>query len=258
MLQNIQTELVAHRTIMLDIQHRVSHLEHESDASVVNDEPQAALRALEGQPPSLPNIKLLAPEASNWWKACQNFARNSEPPISATEFLRTPQRFSGFDFQWGKPNTPPDSPPQVEDLPPLTPTSEEGDQTDVDTPIRHDIQVGEEIAVPSPKIEAPAIELVDDIKEHTVEIDKHKMPRAPLLQPAPVAKVIVADPEETTPGVEAEIELKLEPELVGNPHRFYKGVRSLITYKAFMKQKSTDKGPLYAVTFFSLRSLTFQ
>ncbi|KAJ4299877.1 hypothetical protein N0V90_005124 [Kalmusia sp. IMI 367209] len=234
MLQSIQTELATHRTIMLDIQHRVSHLEHESDASVNNDASQATLRALEGRDvPSKRNSKLLAPEASHWWQACQNFASNAEPPISAREFLRTPQRFSGFDFHWEAPNTPPTTPPEVDDLPPLTPASEEGDVSDLESPIRHDILLGEEMTSSTPKIAGPSTEEEHDIKEHTIEFDKKKLPAPPTLQPAPNAKPIVVEKEDMVAAI--------EPEVMGNHQRYFKGVRSLATYKALLKNKSTDK-----------------
>jgi hypothetical protein len=217
---------------MLDIQHRVSHLEYESSASVGNDTPQAAaLNALEGRQ-SRRNSKLMAPETSHWWQACQNFARNSETPFSATEFLRTPRPYSGIDWKYGpQPDTPPESPPKVDELPGLTPTSEEGD-SDVITPRKHDFdfQLGE-VAHSTPKIKHADLE--NDIKEHTVEVDKKKMPAPPVLQPPPGGKPIEAERDE----IEA-----VAPVPVDNPHRYYKGVKSLATYKALMKHKTTDKG----------------
>lgn len=233
MLQNIQTELSAHRSIMLDIQHRVSHLEHESVASVNNDPPLAALYALEGRT-SKRNSKLVPPEGREWWQACQNFAKNSDPPLSAGEFLRTPRRFSGLDWQYGapsaKPNTPPTTPPDVIDLPPLTPASEEG-ESDLDTPRKDEIDLDiEEMTTSTPRFEHE--EVVDDIKEHTVEISKEKMPAPPALMPPPGGKPIPVNSQ--------EVITALAP--VGNPERYYRGVKSLTTYKALMKHKATDKG----------------
>ncbi|KAF2119712.1 hypothetical protein BDV96DRAFT_568072 [Lophiotrema nucula] len=226
MLQNIQTELSAHRTIMLDIQHRVSHLEHESVASISSDAPQqAALQALEGRP-SKRNSKLVPPEGATWWQACQNFAKNSETPMSATEFLRTPKRFSGFDWQFGpnasRPHTPP---PDVDELPPLTPTSEEGEgeQSDVDTP-RASL---DNFITSTPRPTDEQLEL--DIKEHTVEIGKTKLPPAPILLPPPAGKPIsVTEPV-------------LPIDQFNNSQRYYKGVRSSATFRALLKHKATDK-----------------
>lgn len=237
MLQNIQVELAAHRTIMLDIQHRVSHLEHESNASV-NDAPSAALRVLEGhKDASRRNSRLVPPEGRAWWEACQNFARNAEPPLSATEFLRTPKRFSGIDWQYGvpsaKPNTPPATPPDVDDLPPLTPTSEEDDHYYVPTPYPHDIELDdEEVVASTPKMDESVYE--DDIKEHTVEVNKKKLPTPPILQPPPGGKPIPVNKEEVITAI--------APGPVSNTQRYYKGVKSLATYKAVMKHKPSEKG----------------
>lgn len=246
MLQNIQTELSTHRTIMLDIQHRVSHLEHESNASVNGDSPRAALQALEGtREAAKRNSKLIPPEGQTWWQACQNFARNSEPPISAAEFLRTPKRFSGLDWQFGvpspRPNTPPATPPDVDDLPPLTPTSVgsvESEQSYIDTPTRHDIFLGEEIHASTPRMEEAEVEDEDEIKEHTVEIDKGKMPAPPMLQPAPGGKPVVVKNEQTILAMETEF----MSQFTSHPQRYYKGIKSLATYKACLRNKGTEKG----------------
>jgi hypothetical protein len=241
MLNSIQSELAAHRTIMLDIQHRVSHLEYESNASVNGSEtPQAALQALEGsKSASRRSSKMVPAEGKAWWEACQNYARNAEPPMSAREFLRTPVRYSGFDFAFGIPIevTPPATPPSVDDLPPLTPTSEDGDGegSDLGTPVRHDISFGEDVLASTPKMEHMALETQVDIQEQTVEVAKGKMPAPPLLQPPPSGKPVLVEKEE-------EVVAAIEPEISTNQHRLYKGVRSLATYKALLRNKNSEKG----------------
>jgi hypothetical protein len=235
MLQNIQNELAAHRTILLNIQDRVSTLEDESNASAGNDAPQAALRVLEGhEAPSKRNSNHLAPEVSNWWRACQNFASNAEPPMSAGEFLKTPQFFSGFDFKWEVPNTPPVTPPDVADIPPLTPASEEGDHSEVGSPIGQTMFSGEEIRASTPGTAGPSGEADVDVVERTVEFDAKKLPAPPALQPAPSAKSAVVEHE--------DIVAAIKPELVDNKQRYFKGVRSLATYKALLKHKPSEKG----------------
>ena len=231
MLQNITTELAAHRSILLDVQSRVSHLEHES---VNNDPPLSALRALEGQR-SKRNSRLAPPEGQAWWEACQNFARNSEEPMSAKEFLRTPRRFSGFDWKYGPApsrgsHTPPATPPAVDEVPPLTPTSEEeGDQADVHTPTKHDITIKVDRQEVTPK----ATDIEGDIKEHTVEVDKKNMPPAPVLLPPPVGKPTPIIPE-----------APVAVQTLENPQRYYKGIKSASTYRALMKNTKSDKGKL--------------
>lgn len=238
MLQNIQNELAAHRTILLNIQNRVSTLEDESNASANDDAPQITLRALEGQDaPSKRNSKLLAPEVTHWWQACQNFASNAEPPMSAREFLKTPQRFSGFDFKWNIPNTPPTTPPDADDIPPLTPASDEGDQSELGSPIGQNVFLGEEISSSSPKIAGPSDEVQDDVLERTLEFDAKKLPSPPALQPAPGAKATVVE--------HSDLVSAIEPELVSNPQRYFKGVRSLATYKALLKHKPSEKGKFH-------------
>ncbi|KAF2708005.1 hypothetical protein K504DRAFT_503192 [Pleomassaria siparia CBS 279.74] len=236
MLQNITNELSTQRSIMLDIQHRVSHLEHES---VNNDPPMSALRALEDRR-SKPNNGLAAPESQTWWEACQNFARNSEEPLSAKEFLRTPKRFSGFDWNFGpapgpglksQMNTPPATPPEVEDLPPLTPTSEgQGDDSDFHMPSTWDVEVNvEEMHGHVPEIKD--VEFDVDIKEHTVEVNKENMPAAPVLLPAPVGKALSLQSHEVVNAIQP----------LDNPRRYYMGIKSLRTYKALMKNTKSEK-----------------
>jgi hypothetical protein len=229
MLQNITTELAAHRSILLDVQSRVSHLEHES---INNDPPLSALRALEGQR-SKRNSRLLPPEGQAWWEACQNFARNSEEPMSAKEFLRTPRRFSGFDWKYSHApsqgsHTPPATPPTVDEVPTLTPTSEEeGDHSDVHTPTKHDITIKVDEQEATPK----TTDIETDIKEHTVEVDKNNMPPAPVLLPPPVGKPMPIIPE-----------APVAVQTLENPQRYYKGIKSATTYRALMKNNKSEKG----------------
>lgn len=230
---------------MLDIQHRVTHLEDESDKSVYSQEQQPAPQAVESKalgrhsswlPPLPPS------EGLSWWQACQNFARNSEPPISATEFLRTPQPYSAIDWPLGpdpivEQVTQPSSPPHVEDLPPLTPTSDSED-SDITTPVRHDLNLGREIHSSSSRRSGRDDE--DDIKGIEVEFDKTKLPTPPLLQPAPTGRPATIGSGSERNSTESEPEVA--PKVQDNPMRFYKGVKSLSTYKALLKNKSTEKG----------------
>ncbi|KAF2996214.1 hypothetical protein E8E13_002291 [Curvularia kusanoi] len=113
MLQDVQTELATHRTLLADIQSRLSFLEHDAPTMVdelmttpiVGGEKIAApTRAPPPPPPRRPS-SLIAPglERQSWWQACQNFAENCDTPFSAQEFLgkdaQTP--FDDFDFHFG-------------------------------------------------------------------------------------------------------------------------------------------------------------
>lgn len=247
MLGNIQQELAAHRTIMLDIQQRVSHLEYESNASASPSTPRAALNKLEGQGASRRSSRLVPPEGRTWWEACQNYARNAEPPMSAREFLRTPVRFSGFDLPFQVPLEPPapsspPSPPSVADLPPLTPTSDgeddsDSDGSDVGTPSRHEIRLEDDDLITStPTMQSPSADDSSDIREHTIEVFAKKMPTPPVLQPPPSGKGVLVEGNNTVTA------MAIEPEIGTNSHRYFKGVKSLATYRALMKNKQTDKG----------------
>ncbi|KAF2013891.1 hypothetical protein BU24DRAFT_424923 [Aaosphaeria arxii CBS 175.79] len=231
MLQNIQAELTTHRTILLDVQHRVTHLENESVASLHDDEPLiSALQRLEGRASKRNSTMVPPPESQSWWQACQNFAHNSDTPMSANEFLKTPVRFSGLGWEYGvptRPHTPPLSPPEVDDIPALTPTSEHEEHSDDDTPrkLQHkdNDAVVSEVRSATPHITEGNDDY--DVKEHTVEVDKRNMPPPPNILPAPAGKSVAA--VEDRPAI--------------NPHRYFRGVRSLATYKAVMKNRSTDK-----------------
>jgi hypothetical protein len=245
MLQNIQNELAAHRKILLNTQDRVSVLEDKSNAGANDDALQATLRVLEGRDaPPKRNSSLLTPEVTNWWQACQNFASNPEPPISAGEFLNTPQCFSGFDFTWVVPNTSPTMPPDAADIPPLTPASEEGDHSELGSPIGQNVFLGEEIRASTPVMARPSDEADVDIMERIVEFHAKRHPAPPPLQPVPVAKPAVVKHEDMVAAI--------DPEHVGSPQRYFKGVRSLATYKALLKHKPSDKGELPLVLGTSL------
>jgi hypothetical protein len=122
----------------------------------------------------------------------------------------------------------------LDELPPLTPTSDDGARSDLETPTRQsfDISLGE-VSSSTPKVHH--VEPEDDIKEHTIEVDKKNIPAPPALQPAPGGRIAIPDNSD-------EVITEVVP--VENPHRYYKGVKSLTTYKALMKHKTTNKGTL--------------
>ncbi|KAH7121061.1 hypothetical protein B0J11DRAFT_569824 [Dendryphion nanum] len=237
MLQNIQTELNTHRTIMLDIQHRVSHLEHESVASIDNESPhKTALHALESNV-SKQKGSLVPPESQFWWQTCKNFAQNADPPMSATEFLKTPRRFSGLTWEYGvpsRPQSPPITLPDVEDIPPLTPTSEEDDASDPDTPVKANNKINKSDTRPLVSRLADN-SLENNIVEQMVEMNKKNLPAPPTLQTPPPGR-------SAAPSVAPELPKK-------NPLRYYKGVKSVATYKAIMKNKNTEKQHFVLVHF---------
>ena len=157
MLQNIQVELFSHRSIMLDIQSRVTQLEQRPTSMTTYTE----IDNVEHQTGTTHDVKSPAnPEGSEWWKACQNFARNSNPPLSAGDFLRTPQPSSAFG-----PETPPSTPPSNKVI-----------EVHVD-----EVSVEQGELTPKAKL---------------VEVEVKELPPPPVLQPVPAVKQTVKKQEE--------------------------------------------------------------
>ncbi|KAH7377340.1 hypothetical protein BKA66DRAFT_588925 [Pyrenochaeta sp. MPI-SDFR-AT-0127] len=249
MLQNIQTELTAHRSIMLDIQSRVSNLEHTTRV----DNKEGSVRLPEINEVQLPPIKRtsnLTRESQAWWESCQNFAHNCDTPFNVNEFLKTPRRFSGFDFNFeamkAKQGTPPMT-PEVDDIPGLTPASDRDEHSDADT--------HEDLAQPFTDARFPTSDPTlgngddgSDIVERIVEFDKIKIPMPPLLQSPPRSlrskSASILSPEE---GITALPDLPPPPPPVAETsQRYYKGIKSLFTYKALLRNRTSDKGELCA------------
>ena len=152
MLQNIQAELFSHRSIMLDIQSRVTQLEQRPTSMTSYTE----IDCVEHQTGTTHDVKSPANlEGSEWWKACQNFARNSNPPLSAGGFLRTPQPSSALG-----PETPPNTPPSNKVV-----------EIHVD-----EVSVEQGELTPKAKL---------------VEVEVRELPPPPVLQPVPAIKQIV-------------------------------------------------------------------
>lgn len=242
MLQNIQAELFAHRSIMLDIQSRVSHLENRPQNDTRPSRPVSGL--LSGQGPEHPLLDLSPrpmgtnPEAAAWWEACSNVARNSDTPIAPADFLKTPRPVSnsyGPAPAWNnrdsqctiaQPETPPETPKA------------------------------------SPKFTAEGLGIItppdSSSKTKTVEVEVKELPPAPILQlpPTPETKEPseqakeAAEQQAAESAIEKIVEksggdlLPSSPVLRQPPLtlRMYKGKRSLATFEARLKHKKTEKG----------------
>lgn len=214
MLQNIQAELYAHRSIMLDIQSRVSHLEKSRPVSGISSCTGTDMRARERERLDAHNkLIAIAPEGQAWWEACQNFARNSNPPISAGEFLRTPVPVSAFEPAW---NNRFSGHMSILETPPITPPEQKSSVQ---------IVVDEVATTPTEKTK-------------TVEIEVKELPPPPPLRPAP-------RPGSDSPSVEttdfagATSTKKAESEQT-RPAK--KRKRSLATFEARFKHNKLDKG----------------
>ncbi|KAF2844645.1 hypothetical protein T440DRAFT_314958 [Plenodomus tracheiphilus IPT5] len=197
LLESVQEELDKQRNLMRDIQNRVSTLEQESDSNTIARSQSIATPAkttshARSKSPSK-HTSLLPLESRAWWEACQNFAHNCDTPFNATDFLATPRRFSGLQFDFNFDNdaaqtavAPPASPvPELHEVPVLTPESEEDTDTHrvVALPPPGDAIITRPRAVTFPSIQPT--EAGSDILERVVEFSHIKIPRPPILQSPP-------------------------------------------------------------------------
>ncbi|KAJ4364142.1 hypothetical protein N0V83_009597 [Neocucurbitaria cava] len=202
---------------MLDIQSRVSNLERSS--STIGE------KIGDGAP--YDKTKYASSESQTWWEACQNFARNCDTPFSANEFLRTPRRFSGFDFHFDAFKSRPRTPP-------LTP-EEEADGMQNNTPS----------ASFNPKPRGSNEHSNDNVLERVPEFDKTRILTPPNLQTPPGS---VHNKSLSVLSVEADItalpELPTEPApplVAERSQRSYKGIKRMFTYKALLKSKGSEE-----------------
>ncbi|KAH9862830.1 hypothetical protein J1614_010923 [Plenodomus biglobosus] len=211
LLESVQGELGKQRALMRDIQTRVSTLEQESNSNTVTRvqsmaTPTKTISPIRSKQPSS-NLPL---ESRTWWEACQNFAHNCDTPFNVTEFLATPRRFSGLDFDFNFDNdeddahtivAPPAAPvPELTDVPGLTPEPEEDDmtmyifpETRPATALSPRADTGAVAVIRRPRaVTFPCVHASDiktetetDILERIVEVSRFKMPRPPMLQSPP-------------------------------------------------------------------------
>lgn len=139
MLQDVQSELATHRTLLHDIQSRLSFLENDAPTMVGTCEPDmlspveekiAAPTRAAPPPPRRPS-SLIPPglERQSWWQACQNFAENCDTPFNAQEFLGKSSALDDFEFHFGGLPTDGGARPEstlildLDELPALSPSS---------------------------------------------------------------------------------------------------------------------------------------
>lgn len=256
-LQNIQAELAAHRTIMLDIQSRVSHLENESYTS----------QKIDVLDDTLSRPRCTSEECQTWWEACQNFADNCSTPFNANDFFKIPERFSGFDFHFGKlesaPNTPPLSPWKENDADVdsiLSSTSSKEYLVDVGILEEYDSSLKKaefQESYAEAEIEDVNKENHDDIIERIMVFDKARIPLPPRLQSPPRGKSAlilpshivafpspstISDSPESIENITALPQLPPNIENVGTPRRHSKGILHLFTFKVFRRSRAFKKG----------------
>ncbi|KAF1846239.1 uncharacterized protein K460DRAFT_431273 [Cucurbitaria berberidis CBS 394.84] len=245
-LQNIQDELAAHRTIMLDVQSRVSHLELASSIDNQTDTPPNSRDMQIFQHARGRCANNATRESLAWWEACKTFAHNCDSPFDANDFLKTPKRFSGFDFNLTGLKTKPHTPtvtPEVDDVPGLSPASDRDEQSDTETHDGLNHAFNETLSMPYPRLWNK--KEGGNIVERVIEFDRVKIPMPPVLQSPPRS---VRSKSASVVSVDAD--LTALPDLPPSPpalpavetaQRNHKGIKSLFASKALFKNRSTGK-----------------
>jgi hypothetical protein len=265
MLQNIQGELQAHRSLMLDIHQGVQGL----DRRVSGLEQYQAKPSVEDES----HDRRWSHRSSaqiEWLEACQNFARNSNPPISASEFLKSGEIVSGKSSPYPRTPVPPKSAATLVshglDTPPVTPPEDVGDDAD-----DGEVQVDSVTISPDGTIEEVRVSPASPTSVYasspdttrTVEIEIREdtpPPPVPILQAAPSPKRTPSYEEKSIgdsqrkaaeqfagPPVSGPPEKSASsPEMVqqNSSRRMFQGKRSLQSYQARLFNKKNDKGML--------------
>jgi hypothetical protein len=243
MLENVQKELVAHRSLMLDMQSRMAHLEQSSRNHSHKATAPVDRKATTPRHPRHATTR----ETQTWWEACQNFAHNCDTPFSATEFLKTPRRLSGFDFNFQpqKPHRQDSTTPELNEVPALTPASDgEEHSSFLDTPERRPDNKSDDAREAHLGQRNDDVDAYSDIVEHIVEFDKMRISPTLVLQTPPRSlrsvrsKVeAVGDGEE---GITAlpkfERPVTPPPVVDTSPQQQQKRIKSFFKYKGLLRR----------------------
>lgn len=242
-LQDIHAELATYRSIIYELQSRITHLERNAFEKPKDSVGTNSLKIVE-------DIHLVdrssnvTRESHRWWEACQNFAHNCDTPFSARDFLKTPGHYAGFDFDFDVRKFTPHTPtatPEVDDVPSLTPASASDELSEDDTPAEQPAQT--DITVM--KLEDRDNEAGSDIVERVLDLDQLKMPAIPFLQSPPRSarsKSASASPRSMDDTITALPNLPPPPPVSEKSHRNSKRIKSLFTYKISLRHKTTNKG----------------
>jgi hypothetical protein len=229
MLRNVQIQLATQTGAMIDMQRRIAQLECASTKAYA---PGNAKAAYDKPLPQINSREDLTRETKKWWEACQNYAKNADPPFNATEFFRSPARFSGFNFDFDIMKTIPTATPDLDDVPSLTWTPDQNEQAEAFIPGMRRIP---------PRINRARTtgmyhDAVNDIKEHVVEFDKVNISAPPMLQTPPksarsrLTAVYSRDDEITALPQMPQPPLPLRD--IESPVRGYKGIKRMFTYRS--------------------------
>ncbi|KAF1837157.1 hypothetical protein BDW02DRAFT_566404 [Decorospora gaudefroyi] len=256
MLQDVQAKLDSQREAMLDMQARLFQLER---IALSTTEPYAVPNT---ETPYAKRLETkcaedLSCEVQKWWETYQQHAENRDPSFNATDFLQSPSRFSGFDFNFDLLTTIPPAPhttPELDDLPSLTPTSSEKHaRPTAFTPGNRRIPP-RTTRTPSSDPTTMYHNAVSDIKEHVIEFNRISIPIPPLLQTPPRSarsKMLLSsaahDSEEddeitALPHMPPQSQ---SPPVASSPpplRATHKGIKCLFMYKPLLKSGKRESG----------------
>lgn len=133
LLRRMQEELTTHRSMITNIQLRLSSLERGLDieAPVIAPCNTRTSHVTKPQP-----TRYYSHTSSVEQIARQDFAPRDNPAFNTNKFLSSPRRFSGFQFDFASLDMFPKTPsvaPDIGNVPGLTPTSVKSGQSDIDT-----------------------------------------------------------------------------------------------------------------------------
>ncbi|KAF2023262.1 hypothetical protein EK21DRAFT_95045 [Setomelanomma holmii] len=229
MLGNIEKELAASRSIMLNMESRLSLLEQRigtGTASAASKDLLASEKREENR------IASRAPTTRSWWDVYETFLDSCDTPLNAHDPQGRPKHFSGFQFDFERHGEQPTSPPvipDIRDVPDLTPSSERARSTKASPASGgHSTGYCTKPATVSPSARNDVI--IDDIVEHVVAVDRMLLPRPPLLQSPPPSRKSpntitgVGDDLTALPAMPSR---PATPQVAQNRNRYFKGVRSM-------------------------------
>jgi hypothetical protein len=229
LLQDVQSELVAHREIMLDIQSRLDQLE---DATHNNDTKPPMPHKPTRQNTTRTEIQMtddLTRETLKRWDAWQLHEQNSDQ-LSATDLAYPTKRFSGFDF----------------DLLKTVPTSHRGPLDERSNTARPTACTPGNRIIPPRLLRAPASAPItmyhgaaSDIKENFVDFDSEPTPPPPILHTPPPSTRSKATAVSQDDGITALPAMPPTPPTPVRENRknSLKGIRKLFAYRALLKNR---------------------
>lgn len=242
-IHNVQAELATQREAMLDMQTRILQLESTSQIynqdlaprhTIAGHRKRSQIRSAEGA----------MRETQGRWDAYEKDVDMLGPPLIANEFWKSPSRFSGFNFNFDLLETIPKSlypsPPDVDDVPSLSPD----EQPETYTPGLRRIPT----RITRIRTADPTTmyhDAVSDIREHVVEFDKIKIPTAPKLQTPPrSARSKLTSMNSQDDEITALPRIPFQSTAtVQSSHRSLMGIKSLLLYRTSSRSQKSDYPP---------------